>query len=175
MSGKHPYDPASIPPLGGALPEVERDESIDYATPAEWDAARAKLYVGIGDLAAEVELDPNGMSPHAPGAKLDSGKSPVVRGCLQYFPLALKQVALLSEFGANKYAWKGWESVPDGIARYSDALGRHLLDEAHGPYDDNPGGSGFLEATAVAWNALARLELMLRDPELVTRVEPKTE
>ena len=60
----------------------------------------------------------------------------------------------------------GWEAVPDGQIRYSDAMGRHILDEAvDGLWDDKEGGSGELHATAVAWNALARLELIIRDLE----------
>lgn len=48
--------------------------------------------------------------------------------------------------------------VDDGIARYTDAMDRHNLEgiESH---DD----SGLLHAAQVAWNALARLELMLRE------------
>jgi len=109
------------------------------------------------------ETDPNGIAPHTPGAKLDAGKSPVMRGAIQYFPRALAAVADVSLHGATKYAWKGWESVPDGVARYSDALGRHLvLEAAQGPIDPE---TGLAHAAQVAWNALARLELMLRDGE----------
>lgn len=121
--------------------------------------------LGEPRIVPRYEADPTGRDVHEPGAKLDSGKAPVARGVLQYFPKALREVALLSEFGANKYAWKGWEEVPDGVNRYSDAMARHLLDETEGPLDDGPGGSGLLHATAVAWNALARLELMLREEE----------
>ena len=112
-----------------------------------------------------METDPTGKGKHEPGAKLDAGKAPISQGVLQYFPAALKQVALLSQYGAEKYTWKGWESVPDGINRYSDAMGRHLLDEEKSFWDDEEGGSGLLHATAVAWNALARLELILRTLE----------
>lgn len=106
------------------------------------------------------ERDPSGKSPHQAGAKLDAGKAPVVRGVIQYFPLALREISIVSLKGAEKYAWNGWESVPDGFARYTDALGRHLLDEAEGPID---GDTGCLHAAQVAWNALARLELLLRE------------
>lgn len=106
------------------------------------------------------ELDPNGKSAKEKGSKLDHGKSPVSRGVLQYFPRALKEVANISQFGANKYVWKGWEQVPDGINRYGDALGRHILDEEiDGPIDPT---TGLRHAAQVAWNALARLELILR-------------
>lgn len=106
------------------------------------------------------EYDPNGKSAHSPGAKMDAGKAPIMRGVLQYFPRALEHVANVSAKGAAKYAWRGWESVPDGHARYSDALARHLLAEAtQGPVDSD---TGELHAAQVAWNALARLELYLR-------------
>ena len=112
------------------------------------------------------ELDPTGLSSTEKGAKLDAGKSPIMQGVIQYFPRALQAVADLSGVGAKKYSWDGWREVPDGINRYSDAMARHLLDEAiEGPVDNGPGGSGELHATAVAWNALARLERMLCESE----------
>ncbi len=110
-----------------------------------------------------VEADPNGKSPNEAGSKLDAGKSPVMRGAVQYFPRALSAVSDVSLFGATKYTWRGWESVPDGVNRYSDALGRHLVGESiDGPTDPQ---TGLLHAAQVAWNALARLELMLREAE----------
>lgn len=109
------------------------------------------------------ESDPHGKSAHTPGAKMDAGKAPVMQGVVQYFPRALKAVSFVSLVGAKKYAWKGWESVPDGINRYSDALGRHLLAETiEGPIDAD---TQQLHAAQVAWNALARLELMIREQE----------
>lgn len=108
------------------------------------------------------ETDPNGLVSTTPGAKLDAGKIPVTRGCLHYFPRALKAVAELSGLGARKYSWKGWETVPDGVNRYGDALGRHEL-AIEGDFQRRDNETGVLEATAVAWNALARLELILRE------------
>jgi len=97
------------------------------------------------------------------GAKLDAGKAPILRGAIQYFPRALKAVAQVSEIGAKKYAWKGWEKVPDGVNRYGDALVRHLMaEEIEGPIDAD---TGCLHASQICWNALARLELMLRAQE----------
>lgn len=104
--------------------------------------------------------DPNGIGAGEPGAKLDAGKSPIMQGALHYFPRALMAVAELSEKGAEKYSWKGWEKVPDGQNRYGNALGRHIVyEQIEGPIDSE---TGALHATAQAWNALARLELMLR-------------
>jgi hypothetical protein len=121
------------------------------------------------------ETDPNGVAANTPGAKLDAGKSPVMQGAFQYFPRAVEAVADLSGFGAEKYAWKGWEKVNDGINRYGDAMGRHILKESiEGPWDNGPGGSGALHATAIAWNALARLELILREMEKLNENQLET-
>lgn len=112
--------------------------------------------------ASKEQADPTGKAAKEPGSKLDLGKSPVVRGALQYFPRALSSIAEVSQKGAEKYTWKGWESVPDGFVRYSDALGRHLLSES---IEDTDEETGCLHAAQVAWNALARLELLLKDRE----------
>ena len=108
-----------------------------------------------------MEVDPFGKNPHDAGSKLDAGKPCVYRGAIAYFPRAIEAVAAVSTFGASKYTWKGWETVPDGFERYSDALGRHLIAEGSGEVLDS--GSDLLHAAHVAWNALARLELLLRE------------
>lgn len=110
------------------------------------------------------DRDPSGRDLKQPGTKGDLGKIPVTRGCLHYFPRALLEVARLSQIGATKYSWKGWESVPDGIHRYSDAIGRHEL-SIEDDFDRTDRETGVLEVAAVAWNALARLELVLRERE----------
>lgn len=114
--------------------------------------------------AVSVEQDPNGIDSKQPGSKLDAGKVDLLRGAINYFPNALTAVARVSELGAAKYSWKGWETVPDGINRYGAALARHLL---HEPFatDDGVGGLGndVLHAAQSAWNALARLELILKE------------
>jgi hypothetical protein len=116
-----------------------------------------------GAVMRREETDPTGKNPHELGAKLDAGKVSAFRGAIDYFPRAIDSVAAVSTFGASKYAWKGWETVPDGVARYSDALVRHLLAEGRGELQDRD--SGMLHAAHAAWNALARLELMLREQE----------
>lgn len=95
--------------------------------------------------------------------KFDGGKSPVFRGAIDYFPRAISAVAGVSAFGASKYAWKGWEGVDDGYNRYSDALVRHLIYEGEGEVLDLD--SGLLHAAHAAWNALARLELLIKERE----------
>lgn len=112
------------------------------------------------------EVDPAGLKPAQAGAKLDAGKVDVLRGAIQYFPRTLHAIARVSELGAAKYSWKGWESVPNGIRRYGAALARHLVHEEFAT-DDGIGGLGpeVLHATQVAWNACARLELILKEHE----------
>lgn len=95
--------------------------------------------------------------------KYDGGKPCAFRGLVQYFPRACLAVSEISTFGAQKYAWSGWEGVEDGINRYSDALVRHLLKEGSGEVVDPD--SGLLHAAHTAWGALARLELILREKE----------
>lgn len=96
--------------------------------------------------------------------KDDETKSPVVRGVLHYFPQALAAVGLVSQAGAKKYDWNGWEDVEDGRTRYTDALGRHLLSEAEEDVDVDITRYSDVDIwhdMQVAWNALARLELRL--------------
>lgn len=98
------------------------------------------------------------------GVKADGGKSAVVQGALWYFPRALQAVADQSRYGKEKYnldySDKNFLRVPGGIQRYTDGLGRHLLGESvdKAGIDEE---SGLPHAYAVAWNALARLEMML--------------
>lgn len=93
--------------------------------------------------------------------KLDGGKPPIFRAILRGFPRAISEVAALGDFGARQHAWDGWKFLPDGRARLSDALLRHLTAEAKGETVDPT--TGFTHSTAAAWNALARLELELME------------
>ncbi len=106
------------------------------------------------------ELDPTGKDPHAPGAKLDAGKTRLGL-VLGDFALALEQVGRVGTYGAAKYTDHGWITVPDGVERYTDAMYRHMLREATGEAVDHD--TGLLHAAHTAWNALARLDLMIRD------------
>jgi len=106
------------------------------------------------------EYDPNGIDQHEPGAKLDAGKARpelIFRG----FSRALLEVAKVGTYGAAKYSDDGWEHVPNGVKRYTDAMYRHLLAEHSGELLDKD--TELLHAAHAAWNALARLELALRE------------
>lgn len=104
-----------------------------------------------------LETDPNGIDQHQPGAKLDQGK--IKAGLLVDFSNALLAVAEVGTFGANKYTRGGWQHVENGIERYTDAMFRHFLKEPLEPLDKD---SNLSHAAHAAWNALARLELILR-------------
>lgn len=108
------------------------------------------------------ERDPKGLDVHTPGAKLDAGK---VRPALIFTDMsrALLAVSEIGTDGAAKYSDGGWLQVEDGFARYSNAMDRHRLKETiEGDRDPD---SGSLHAAHLAWNALARLELLLREEE----------
>lgn len=96
--------------------------------------------------------------------KLDTGKAPIYQGFIQYFPRAIEAVAMISQFGKDKYGtWGGWLGVDDGINRYMDAKCRHMIGEAKG--EERAEDSKQLHAAHEAWGAMAKLELMLREKE----------
>jgi hypothetical protein len=78
------------------------------------------------------------------------------------FGKALTAVAEIGTFGARKYTRGGWQYVEGGRDRYTAALLRHLLKEN---YESTDPDSGLLHAAHAAWNALARLDLILREEE----------
>lgn len=108
------------------------------------------------------EADPNGIPANAPGAKLDAGKlRPTL--VLRDMARALTAVVKIASDGAVKYTPGGWLQVPNGLERYEDASLRHMLTRFAGkPVDDL---SGSLHLAHEAWNALAKLELALREEE----------
>ena len=106
----------------------------------------------------KLELDPDGLKQNEAGAKLDSGKPDA--SLLLMFGKALVYVAEVGTFGARKYSRGGWQSVVGGLERYTAALLRHLFAEQ---YEDHDTDSELLHAGQVAWNSLARLELILRE------------
>lgn len=62
--------------------------------------------------------------------------------------------------GARKYSPNGWKAVPDGPARYMEALWRHLMAHMAGEVRDPQ--SGHRHMAHVAWNALAYLTLTVK-------------
>lgn len=109
---------------------------------------------------SSIEIDPLGIGQHEAGAKLDANK-PMAGRLLGLFANALMEVAEVGTFGANKYTEGGWVEVPDGFKRYEDAQMRHYLKRHMGEELDKD--SGHYHLAHEAWNALAKLELYLRD------------
>lgn len=112
-----------------------------------------------------MEKDPHGKAPHEAGSKLDAGKNRLGL-VLGGFANALQEVGKVGTYGANKYSDNGWMEVVNGQDRYTDAMLRHVFKDLAG--EDRDPDSGLLHASHAAWNALARLELVLRDLELKT-------
>lgn len=102
------------------------------------------------------------------GKKADTGKAPLARGGFLYFPRALAAVARCSEFGLKKYNLdyedRNFLEVEGGFGRYTDGMLRHLAGEVTDEGGVDPETS-LPHAYAVAWNALARLELKLKEEE----------
>lgn len=78
------------------------------------------------------------------------------------FSKALKAVAQRSEVGHKKYAdidqdWQGFTRIPH--ESYQDAILRHLIQ------DGEPDETELDHLAAVTWNALALLEIKLRQHE----------
>lgn len=105
------------------------------------------------------ELDPFGKNPDESGAKLDYGKNRL--GLVLFdFARALQAIGAVGTYGAKKYADHGWVAVPMGVDRYTDAMFRHLMKEAEGELLD--ADTKLRHAAHAAWNALARLDLIIR-------------
>ena len=56
------------------------------------------------------------------------------------FAKSLWEVDCIGTFGANKYCDNGWQSVENGIGRYTDALLRHLFAYLEGEEIDPENG-----------------------------------
>ena len=124
-----------------------------------------KVTRGTGKIIPEskIEMDPKGLKQNDPGAKLDAGKVEV--GLIfNDMPRALLAVAEIGTYGRHKYTKGGWVHVEEGVERYTNAMDRHRLKESIENVDQE---TKMLHATHLAWNALARLELMIREQESV--------
>jgi len=123
-----------------------------------------KLYKGtstiIGDSSTTNTLKSNEAmdGPIEIDYKFDQGKP--IAGAIQDFGLALMEVSALMTFGAKKYKRSSWTTVENGVERYTDAMMRHFFQESYESLDKE---SGFAHDVAVAFSALARLELRLRE------------
>lgn len=100
--------------------------------------------------------------PYVDKTGTDQKPNPM-RDVYQEFPLAMLEVAKVTAAGAKKHAPRAWQTFDPGygIVYHTSKLGRHLIgEEIDGPVNEADGG--LLHAAQVAWNALARLEHILR-------------
>lgn len=95
------------------------------------------------------------------GIKYDEGKvQPSL--VLNTMARAVLEVSKVATFGAAKYSKDNWLLVEDAIERYTDAKQRHMLNSNFEELDKE---SHISHLAHEAWNALAILELTLRQKE----------
>ena len=141
------------------IPEKLLEEPLTVAKIIEFERLERDKCVAE-DPPRVTESDPNGLDPHAPGAKLDAGKNRLSL-VLGGFANALEAVGLVGTYGAEKYTPNGWKEVPDGVARYEDAMMRHWIEVKKGNEIDST--TMLSHRAQLIWNALAVLELMLKE------------
>jgi hypothetical protein len=99
-------------------------------------------------------------TPKPTGVKFDSEK-PNLDLVIGDFANALFDVGRVGTFGANKYSPSNWLIVENAQERYASAMLRHYLAHKQGGFRDEE--SGLLHLSHMVWNALAVLELEIRD------------
>lgn len=92
--------------------------------------------------------------------KKDDQDKPIAGTIMLDFSYALRAVIEVGTFGSKKYDKSNWLKVENGVERYTDAMIRHFIIEPEQYFDQE---SDICHAAHVAWNALARLELILRN------------
>ena len=102
------------------------------------------------------------------GRKDDNLKAPVYSGFLQYFPRAIKEVARVSQYGAEKYKLnmddRNFARVEHGEMRYLDACARHMLDRIITGEINHEDGQ-LLHRAQIAWDGMAQLEIYLENKD----------
>lgn len=141
----------------------EQFEFIEDKPTDELSEVDKKVFAPVEKMAKAIDADLE--NQHDSGVKLDNRKiRPYL--VLGEFSNALELVCDVGTFGADKYTDNGWVDVPDNHKRYTDAMLRHFLQEAKGELTDKE--SKIRHSAHIAWNALVRLEIELRD-ELISR------
>lgn len=148
----------------GRLVVVDRPYTTGEIPRCGLSDSKFELASATASPKAAGEADPTGRDAHSPGAKLDAGKlqPSLIIGDMSR---ALAAVTKIGTDGALKYTPGGWLEVPAGFKRYEDAQLRHMLKRFGG--ESNDPDSGSLHLAHEAWNALAKLELYLREQEKV--------
>ena len=152
--------------LGCSYPVFENEDFCSYCARAQ-ELKELNLLTAIAEsIGGHSEtLGQCCIDPHQPGAKIDQGKvrMHLITGGMAR---AITEVAKVATFGAAKYTDGGWTSVPDGFRRYEDAQQRHAaarhMNETHDQESQLP------HLAHEAWNALAKLDLYLREKAVGT-------
>jgi hypothetical protein len=140
--------------IDGDVYFLAREEHAAHDEPAGYDEIDGRP---IYHPKAETARMPGG-SPIFPSSDSKTREeSPVVTGVLDYFPLALLELAKFSRWGNLKH------NGPDAPLHWSrgkstdhaNKIGRHLLER--GTLDPDTGGT-FSHSVGLAWRALALLQ-----------------
>ncbi len=115
-------------------------------------------FASVSDLGAETFSGNDGFQDEKSEAQKRK-ETPMYRGLLAYFPLALAEVSRVSLAGHKQHADEGEDMrwYRDRSMDQEDALIRHLADHSVNPVDDD----GLLHLGKVAWRALAALQIEL--------------
>ena len=120
---------------------------------------RKAAAVGLPPLPVPRDLLPNATKE---GRKIGKVRMDLV---MQDMPRAIEALARVMTWAldAKGYKESDWLHVPDAINKYSGGMHRHDNKEKRGQeFDDE---SGLEHAIHTAWNAMARVELILRKKE----------
>lgn len=137
-------------------------ENFVAADIAAEDRALDAFYANMDKLLSEPPSDPHQLATEKMLAA-ERKAAPIVTGVLDYFPLALLEVAKCSKQGNEQHHpgtplhWDRAKSTDE-----ADALGRHLLDR--GKFDTD----GIRHSAKVAWRALALLQKELEQSKKET-------
>ena len=93
------------------------------------------------------------------GLKFDGGKT---RWSLLPFD-AIEEQAKVMGFGAEKYEANSWQTVPNGIERYTDAAFRHLVSYNQGDFIDEESGFSHLSHALCCISFVLHLEMEKRN------------
>lgn len=140
-------------------------ERVPAPTPVEpvavdpLDAALAGMVADRAELDAAIIARADHLRKAAPALPTDSAVRkgmPLARGCLDYFPAALAEVARLSKAGNDKHnPGEEMHHARGKSSDHADCIVRHLTER--GTIDTD----GFFHDVKVAWRALANLQELL--------------
>ncbi|HZX69774.1 MAG TPA: dATP/dGTP diphosphohydrolase domain-containing protein [Rhodanobacter sp.] len=106
------------------------------------------------------------MSELASATAAKYAKVNIYRNVLARFPRAFMEIARVSEYGAKKHEVAigdmSYLDIPDAYNMYTEACMRHMAGEALEGFVNHE-DADMLHAAQLAWNALARLEVFLRN------------